>query len=143
MRRVIGDERYVVEMEIRGESFWHRLHVALYRPFLLVFNEPVIMLLALYLTVIYIVLFTFLDGYDYIFSEIHDTSQGITGLRFLGTVVGLFEASALVPLVYNWARRDFKKIQEQGGTRLPPKFRPWFSMLGGAPAIPISLFWIG
>ncbi|KAF2119478.1 major facilitator superfamily domain-containing protein [Lophiotrema nucula] len=143
MRDIIGDDRFVSEIEIRGDPLLQRLKVALYRPFLLTVREPIIILVALYLTVIYIVLFTFLDGYDYIFGEIHGTSPGITGLCFLGIVLGLFGASALVPLIYSWAKRDLRKIQEQGGTRLPPEFRLWFAMLGGAPAIPISLFWMG
>ncbi|KAK3699145.1 hypothetical protein LTR37_016619 [Vermiconidia calcicola] len=105
-------------------------------------REPVIMLLALYLTVIYIVLFTFFHGYTYIFEGTHGLSQGLTGLCFLGIVVGLFGASALVPLIYRWAKRDLQKIKEQGGDRLPPEFRLWYAMLGGAFALPISLFWM-
>ncbi|KAK5015917.1 hypothetical protein LTR60_002654 [Cryomyces antarcticus] len=143
LRAVTGDDRYKAEVEIRMEPFIHRLKRALYRPFLLTSREPIIILIALYLTVIYIVLFTFLDGYTYIFTEIHGTSEGITGLCFLGIVVGLFGASALVPLIYKWAKRDLQKIKEQGGDRLPPEFRLWFAMLGGAFAIPISLFWMG
>ncbi|TKA81917.1 hypothetical protein B0A49_00150 [Cryomyces minteri] len=143
LRAVTGDDRYKAEVEIRMEPFIHRLKRALYRPFLLTSREPIIILIALYLTVIYVVLFTFLDGYTYIFTEIHGTSEGITGLCFLGIVVGLFGASALVPLIYRWAKRDLQKIKEQGGDRLPPEFRLWFAMLGGAFAIPISLFWMG
>ena len=116
---------------------------ALYRPFLLTAREPIIVLVALYLTVIYIILFTFLDGYTYIFGKTYGISQGLTGLCFLGIVVGLFSASAIVPLIYKWAKRDLKMIQEQGGDRLPPEFRLWYSMLGGAASIPISLFWMG
>ena len=101
------------------------------------------MLLALYLTVIYIVLFTFFDGYEYIFTRIHGTSPGITGLCFLGIAIGLFGTTALVPLIYRWAKRDLRKIQEAGGDRLPPEFRLWFAMLGGAVAIPVSLIWMG
>ncbi|ORX96361.1 major facilitator superfamily domain-containing protein [Clohesyomyces aquaticus] len=143
LRRVTGDKRYVAETEIKGEPFFKRLGVALYRPFLLTFREPIIILVTLYLTVIYIVLFTFLDGYGFIFAEIHGTSEGVTGLCFLGIVVGLFGASALVPLIYKWAKRDLAKIQEEGGTRLPPEFRLWYCMLGGSLAIPVSLFWMG
>ena len=55
-------------------------------------------------------------------------------------MVGLFGAPAPVSLIYKWAKRDLKNVQEEGGDRLPPEFRPWFSMLGGAFAIPISLF---
>jgi hypothetical protein len=98
---------------------------------------------ALYLTVIYIVLFTFLDGYTYIFEQTYGISQGLTGLCFLGIIIGLFGASALVPIIYKWAKQDLQKIREQGGDRLPPEFRLWYSMLGGSFAIPISLFWMG
>ncbi|OJD35748.1 mfs general substrate transporter [Diplodia corticola] len=144
LRRITGDERYVAEVELMGATFGERIKRALYRPFLLTLSEPIIILVALYLTVIYIVLFTFLDGYDFIFGEVYGVSQGITGLCFLGIAVGLFGASALVPIIYKWAKRDLKKIQEEGrGDRLPPEFRLWFSMLGGSFAIPISLFWLG
>ncbi|KAK3071894.1 hypothetical protein LTR53_007812 [Teratosphaeriaceae sp. CCFEE 6253] len=143
LREITGDQRYRAEIEVREESLAHRLRRALYRPFLLTFREPIIMLVALYLTVIYIILFTFLDGYTYIFTETYGISQGLTGVCFLGIVIGLFGASALVPLIYKWAKRDLAKIQEAGGSRLPPEFRLWYSMLGGAVAIPVSIFWMG
>lgn len=143
LRRVTGDPRFRAQSEIRSQTFMQRLGTALYRPFLLTAREPVVILVALYLTVIYIILFTFLDGYTYIFADIHGTSEGVTGLCFVGILIGLFCATALVPLIYSWAKRDLKKIQEQGGTRLPPEERLWFMMLGGAVSIPFSLFWMG
>ncbi|MCJ1229813.1 hypothetical protein MMC12_006483 [Toensbergia leucococca] len=142
LRALTGDDRYRAEVEILEENFLHRLRRALYRPFVLTFSEPIIMLVALYLTVIYIILFTFLDGYNYIFAETYGFSEGITGLAFMGIGVGLCGASILVPIIYKWAKRDLAKIEAAGGTRLPPEFRLWFGMLG-APAIPISLFWMG
>lgn len=142
LRELTGDSRYKAEVEIRGDPFLLRLKRALYRPFVLTFQEPVIMLLALYLTVIYIILFTFLNGYAFIFTETYGFSEGITGLSFLGIGIGLCLASVLVPFIYVWAKRDLAKIKAEGGTRLPPEFRLWFAMLG-APAIPISLFWMG
>ncbi|KAI4119251.1 MAG: hypothetical protein LQ338_007309 [Usnochroma carphineum] len=142
LRALTGDERYRAEVEIRQDTFLHRLKKALYRPFLLTAQEPVIMLLALYLTVIYIILFTFLNGYTFIFVETYGFSEGITGLSFLGIGVGLCLASLLVPFIYVFARHDLAKIKAEGGSRLPPEFRLWFAMFG-APAIPISLFWMG
>lgn len=106
-------------------------------------REPIIILVALYLTVVYIILFGFLDGFTYVFEETYGISQGLTGLCFLPIIIGLFGASALVPMIYKWAKRDLKEIEERGGDRLPPEFRLWYSMLGGAFAIPISLFWMG
>lgn len=143
LRKLTGDDRFAAPVEIRADSFGKRLSIALYRPFQLTAQEPIVMLIALYLSVVYIILFTFLDGYDYIFREIHGVSEGITGTCFVGIAIGLCFATALVPLIYGWAKRDLQKIKEQGGDHLPPEFRLWFSMLGGAFAIPISLFWMG
>jgi multidrug resistance protein len=142
LREVTGDDRYKAEVEIRDVTFIKRLGRALYRPFLLTFSEPIIILIALYLTVIYIILFTFLDGYDFVFTQTYGFSEGITGLSFMGIGIGLCLASLLVPIIYVWAKRDLAKIKEQGGDRLPPEFRLWFAMFG-APAIPISMLWMG
>ncbi|MCJ1383470.1 hypothetical protein MMC17_006584 [Xylographa soralifera] len=141
LRSVTGESRYCAEVEIREDTFLRRIRTALYRPFLLTFREPIIMLFALYLTVIYIMLFTFLNGYTFIFTETYGLSQGLTGLAFLGIAIGLCGGSLLVPLIYRWAQTDLAKIKAAGGERLPPEFRLWFSMFG-APAIPISMFWM-
>ena len=142
LREITGDDRYRAEVEIREESFLFRLRQALYRPFLLTFHEPVIMLLALYLTVIYIILFTFLNGYTFIFTETYGFSEGLTGLSFLGIGLGLCGATLLVPIIYTRAKKELARIKAAGGDRLPPEFRLWFAMLG-APCIPISMFWMG
>lgn len=142
LRKLTGDDRYVAEIEIRAEPFWTRLVHAIYRPFLITFQEPIVVLFALYLTVVYIILFTFLDGYTYIFGDTYGFSEGIVGLSFIGIAIGLCFASLLIPLIYHWAKRDLKIIQSKGGSKLPPEKRLWFAMFG-APAIPISLFWMG
>jgi len=54
LRELTGDDRYRAEIEIRSETFMQRLGTALYRPFLLTATEPIIILIALYLTVVYI-----------------------------------------------------------------------------------------
>ena len=155
LRELTGDDRYKAEVEIREQSFLQRLMTALYRPFLLTFTEPIIMLVALYLTVIYIILFTFLNGYTFIFTETYHFSQGITGLSFLGIGIGLCFATVLVLPIYARAKKDLAKIQHQQQhslgdenraknnepTSLAPESRLWFGIYG-APAIPISLFWM-
>jgi multidrug resistance protein len=144
LRQITGDDRFVAEVEIRADPFRIRLLHALYRPFILVVREPIIMLFALYLTVVYIILFTFLDGHSYIFGETYGFSEGITGLSFLGIAIGLCGASLWVPLIHKWAKRDLAKAKELHGpnARNPPEKRLWFAMFG-APAVPISLFWMG
>jgi hypothetical protein len=97
------------------------------------------------LTVIYIVLFGFLAGYTFVFEETYGLSQGMTGLLFLRIGVGLFLATALVPLIYVWAKRDLAPQASANPDQLPklkPEFRLWIAMMG-APAVPTSLFWMG
>ncbi|TGO12658.1 hypothetical protein BTUL_0084g00160 [Botrytis tulipae] len=144
LRRITGDERFVAEVEIRADPFKTRLLKALYRPCLLITREPIVMLFALYLTVVYIILFTFLDGYTYIFGETYNFSEGLTGLAFLGIAIGLCFATCLVPLIHHWAKKDLEALRAIHGekAKLPPEKRLWFAMFG-APFIPISLFWMG
>jgi hypothetical protein len=143
LRDLTGDQRFVSEAEISEEPFLTRLGRALWRPVVLTIHEPVVVLITLYMTVVYIVLFTFLIGYDFIFGETYGVSQGIIGTCFAGIIVGVIASLGLVPLVYRKGKRDLQAIKERGGDRLPPEFRLWFCMLGGALAIPVSLFWMG
>ena len=50
----------------------------------------------------------------------------------------------MVPLIAKWYRQDLARARARGekGSGLPPEFRLWFSVFG-APAVPISLFWMG
>lgn len=142
LREITGDNRFKAEVEIRGEKFTKRFKRAMYRPFLILFQEPIALLFGLYLTVIYIILFTFLDGYTYIFGETYGFSQGSTGLTFLGIAIGLCLASPLIYPIYVKYKRALIKAEKQGKAGLPPEQRLWFMMIGG-PAIPLSMFWMG
>lgn len=141
LRRLTGDDRFRAELEITNITLWTRLKVSLKRPFLIM-TEPIVVLMALYLTILYIVLFTFLDGYTYIFSDTYEESQGLTNVIFVGMFVGIVLASPLVPFTYNKTKQDIDKHTSEDGSHINPEVRLWFAMLG-APAIPISLFWMG
>lgn len=84
------------------------------------------------------VLFTFLEGYNYIFAEIHGTSEGITGLCFVGIIIGLFLSLALVPLIYRWAKEEMAKAEEQGRDKIDPEFRLWVSEYATSEFLPMQ-----
>lgn len=134
LRRETGDDRFRAELEITHTSLSARLKVALTRPLLFAF-EPIVLCMTLYLTVLYIILFTFLDGYSYIFEDVYRTSQGLANVIFTAMCIGLLFACLLVPWVYKKTKESFEK------NTFVPEIRLWFAMLG-APAIPISLFWM-
>lgn len=141
LRRITGDDRFRAELEITKATLWTRLKISLERPFLLML-EPIVMLMALYLTVIYIVLFTFLSGLTYIFTEVYEISRGLTSVIFVGMLVGILAAAPLVPFTYIKTKQDMERHKSENGSHVNPEVRLWFAMLG-APAIPISLFWMG
>lgn len=144
-RLVTGDDRFVSEMDISHAEIgsFTRIYNALKREFLITFQEPIVLLVSLYMTVIYIIIFTFFDGYEFIFGEVYKLSQGLTNLIWLAMFVGMMIAACLVPFIYRWTKIEFAQAEaEKGSTHTRPENRLWFAMLG-APAIPIGLFWMG
>lgn len=131
-------------------TFFHRLWVALTRPVLLA-TEPIVMVITAYLTIIWAILFTFLDGYTYIFREPYGISQGLTNVIFVAMYVGACCGGLLVPIVYSWTKKDTeKRIREEtekgqnpSANAVRPETRLWYAMLGGGWAVPVSLFWLG
>ncbi|KAE8388617.1 major facilitator superfamily domain-containing protein [Aspergillus alliaceus] len=138
LRKQTGDSRYKAPMELRSETLQRRIVIAIYRPFAWPYSEPIIILISLYLTVIFIILFTFLEGYRFIFGETYGLSQGLTSMAWCGIFVGMVLVCLVVPVIYSWTRKEYAET-----ARIRPETRLWYAMLGGGPAVPIGLFWMG
>ncbi|EXJ88590.1 hypothetical protein A1O1_05520 [Capronia coronata CBS 617.96] len=142
LRKITGDKRYYAAHELERTPLLTRLRIALPRPFEMAFREPVILLITLYMSVLYIILFTFFDGYEYIYTRTYGISQGLTNTIFVGIFVGIWLASVWMPWVYKKTVEAQRRAEADGLKQFDPEIRLWFAMLGGAPAIPISLFWM-
>lgn len=140
IRQETGDERYRAPMEINRENLSQRLKQSIRRTFMMFYSETIIIFMSLYLTIIYIVLFTFLEGYSYIFGDTYGISEGMTSLCWAAMLIGTLLVSVLVPVVYG---KTAKAYSRANCTVIAPEMRLWYTMLGGAPAVPISLFWMG
>ncbi|KAF7595937.1 hypothetical protein BBP40_004083 [Aspergillus hancockii] len=169
LRKLTKDSRYQSEMDLDRTSLYSRIGTACVRQITLTIQEPIILLLSLYMTTLYIVLFTFFDGYTYIFSDVHGLSQPLTNIVWVAMYVGIMFAGLVVPLQYQKMKRELSRVaspsehnrhKANGGANqpatpsldgnssapkvfsVPPEFRLRYAMIG-APAIPISLFWMG
>lgn len=143
LRRATGDDRYRSEHEIVKATLLSRLKVSMTRPFLM-FTEPIILAMTLYLSVVYIVLFTFLVGWPYIFQDTYGISQGLSNIIFVSMAIGLQFNFLLVPIVYRMTIKQIKQAEARGeGEHFNPEVRLWYAMLGPAVSIPVSLFWMG
>lgn len=141
LREVTGDTRYRAEIELRQISFPKKLLRNACRPFEMFFKEIMVTLFSLYLAIVYVVLFGFLVGYNFIFGDTYELSQGQVGLTFLGMNIGFLVAFAIVPAIY-WHYSRKVRQAERLRMNLDPEQRLWFAMLG-APWLPISIFWMG
>ena len=136
LRNPTKDDRYQVEAHASTRTLGRRLIVNIYRPFLMIYTEPIILIFTFYQTIIYFVLFTFLNGYTYIFQQTYNISGSLTFILWVALLVGDLAALPLVPLVYGWA----KKAATVG--TLTPEICLWYGMLGGSVMLLISLWWL-
>ncbi|KAJ4005639.1 hypothetical protein NW752_002475 [Fusarium irregulare] len=138
LRRVTGDQRYISDHE-QKPSFWNQLRKTLPLPATFFRNEPVIIVLGLYLVLLYILLFSFLSGFDYIFKETYSLTPGYQGSCFAAIAAGATAFALCGPALYEWSRIHTERVR---GASIEPEFRLWPAIVT-APFLPISLFWLG
>jgi len=138
LRRVSGDRRYDSQ-HANGTSFSNRIKDTLTMPAIFFRTEPVIIVFGAYLVFLYILLFTFLSGFDYIFRNTYNLSVGYEGSCFAAIAIGTTTFMICIPGLYSWARY---KTEWRRGSPIKPEFRLWPAIIT-APLLPISLFWLG
>ncbi|OCK82622.1 MFS general substrate transporter [Lepidopterella palustris CBS 459.81] len=109
----------------------------LQRPWILLFSEPIVLLLSVYMAIIYGTLYMMFGAYPIVYQENRGWSEGIGGLPFIGVAIGMIAALLYTTTLDH--KRYRKAAKDQGGfatpeDRLPP------SIIGGI-ALPIGLFW--
>lgn len=112
------------------------LGIAMVRPWILLFKEPIVLVLSIYMAIIYGTLYMLFGAYPIVFQQVRGWSEGIGGLAFLGVAVGMIIAIAFVPI----GNKQYMKIAAIHGGIAPPEAR-LASAMAGAIAIPIGLFW--
>lgn len=140
LRKITGDARFKSESELQGEDMTGKdvVMMALVRPFSLVFTEPIVFALDMYIALIYGLLYIWFESFPIVFVEIYHFTLGTEGLAFLGLLIGVF---AVIPPFFWYQHRYIEpKFNDNGELtpewRLPPAFV-------GALCIPVCLFWFG
>ncbi|KAL4802143.1 MFS general substrate transporter [Aspergillus unguis] len=108
------------------------------RPLRLLFEEPLVLAVTVYLSFIYGLLYCFLTAYTLVFQGVHGMSPGIAGLPLFGMVVGLAIAAAYII----WDARGYvRKLDANDGVSVP-EWRLPPVIVGGA-LFAAGLFWFG
>lgn len=108
----------------------------LLRPFIMLFREPILLLITIYMALIYGILYLFFEAYPISFQEERGWNQGVGALPFLGILLGVVCGCLTITVVTK--TRFARKLKKHGKVipeeRLPP-------MILGAVLLPIGLFW--
>ncbi|KAG6148878.1 hypothetical protein E4U37_007198 [Claviceps purpurea] len=108
------------------------------RPLRLLVTEPIILLLSLYMSFIYGILYLFLTAYPLVFVGVHGFTLGKSGLTFFGMILGQLIAGVVVIVQQPWYNR---KLAANHGIPKPEWRLP--SMMAGGVAFAVGIFWFG
>lgn len=93
-----GDERYFSDFDTNVGLF-RRVRVAISRPFVLSFTEPVLFLWNVYISVIYAVVQLAYVAFPIVYRDERGFSTAVSGLAFIGVFVGISLVLATEPLL--------------------------------------------
>ncbi|KAG9874635.1 MFS general substrate transporter, partial [Aureobasidium melanogenum] len=109
---------------------------SLLRPWVLLFREPIVLLLSVYMAIIYGTLYMLFAAFPIVYQENRGWSPGIGGLAFLGVAVGMIGA-----VLYSiWDNKRYVKVSDAHEGFAPPEARLPPCILGGI-LLPVGLFW--
>ncbi|KAH6611798.1 major facilitator superfamily domain-containing protein [Boeremia exigua] len=131
--------RYVSRFEITNGRIEAKqaFKKALCRPWVLLFQEPIVLLLSIYVAILYGILYMLFPAFPIVYQEARGWSDSTGGLAFIGLAVGMVISvgySILENRRYNGLLRLASESRVEPETRLP-------AGIVGAVAIPIGLFW--
>ncbi|KAL9131078.1 MAG: hypothetical protein Q9217_000901 [Psora testacea] len=170
LRNLTGIQTLTCQPEIMSEQMTGKevAMIALVRPIILNFQEPIVFLLNLYIALIYGLLYIWFESFPIVFTGIYRFNLGQEGLAFVGILVG---AIIVIPPFFFYLYKYIEPQFNENG-ELPPEVRyalptfPAFPLkfpearklciltlilpqkrlppaFVGAFAIPICLFWFG
>lgn len=135
LRKDKNDPRFVTEWSLDRRPFGERMRIFLLRPFQLLFRELIVFFLALYMSVLYGLLYMFFVAYPIVYQEGKGYSAGITALMFIPISVGVLLSACFAPLVN---KHYLKTCEKHGGK--PPAEARLIPMMISCWAVPIGLF---
>ncbi|KAJ5581103.1 MFS general substrate transporter [Penicillium hetheringtonii] len=128
--------RSMLDVEQGKKSAREVFKVALSRPWVLLFREPIVLLLSIYLSIVYGILYLLFAAMPIVYQIERGWSEGIGGLSFLGILVGIvISAITVFPIYFSYKKQSLATTGRLAPeARLPPAFI-------GAVALPVGLFW--
>ncbi|KIK54761.1 hypothetical protein GYMLUDRAFT_176754 [Collybiopsis luxurians FD-317 M1] len=131
-------ERIFAEHEKQDFRPGPLIHRTLFRPFQMLLMEPILVLVTVYLSIVYGVLYALFEAFPVIFMERHGFSLTQNGLIFIGVGIGT-TLGALTN--YYFSLQYSKHIPRWKG--FPPAEYRLYGAMVGAPILVVGAFWLG
>jgi multidrug resistance protein len=132
-----GKVHYVTKFEKgNNKTFREVMKINLSRPFVLLFKEPIVMLLSIYTALIYGTLYGLFAAFPVVFQRGRHFTPGEGGLAFLGVGLGIVIATSLTPI----SNKIYYRAMEKGNGVAPPEARLIMGCVG-AVLLPVSMTW--
>ena len=131
---VSGYENIKAPVEVTDRTLVGIFKVALLRPWVILF-DPISFLVAIYLSVVYMLLYMLFTIYPIVFQQHRGWNAGVGELPLIGTVIGACIGGAFV----FWTTAQDKKKMIEGHERKPEDRLP-VTMVGGI-LFPATMFW--
>lgn len=135
MRKETGSDEYVTNEDLDMRPLGERLRIFLLRPFQLLFLEPIVLFVSLYMSVLYGLLYMFFVAYPIVYQEGKGYSASKTGLMFIPLAVGVLLSAACAPFV----NKHYMSLVEKHNGKPPAEAR-LIPMMFSCWFIPIGLF---
>lgn len=116
------------------------LRVSLVRPFRLLATQPVVMVISLYMTYLFGLIYLLLSTFPGVFEGLYGESVGIAGLNYISLGLGFFVGAQIMGFYSDHIYKGLKERHGDGKGR-PEDRIP--AMFVGSVLIPIGFFWYG
>ncbi|KAF8879261.1 MFS polyamine transporter [Infundibulicybe gibba] len=114
------------------------LHRTIFRPFYMLYKEPILVLVTLYLSLVYGILYALFEEFPIIFIERRGFTIAQSGLMFIGIGIG----TTLGSVINVFATAHYPALIQKWKGFPPPEQRLFSAMIGSV-CLVTGIFWLG
>jgi len=139
LKKETGDNSYYTEFDSHDRSWQKIIGTALIRPFRMLFTQPIIQAISLYMAFIYGLMYLMLASFPLLWSKEYGESEGTASLNYISLGVGFFLGAQITAPIND---RVYIRLKARNNGVGRPEFRVP-TMVIGSLLIPIGLLWYG
>lgn len=140
LQKETGNQDLYSVLDMDGLTAKQRLSHACIRPMKMLFTQPPVFILSLYVAVVYGVLYLMFSTFTFVFAEQYGFGTGTIGLAYLPTGIGMLLGTITFGIMTDVVIK--KKIAQNGKTVPEDRLPIWMTLPSGL-LIVGALFWYG